>query len=442
MVDIKFIREKPDVLKENLKKRGKSTKIVDDILALDKRRRDMIIKVDKLRHKKNEITKKIAEAKNKGEDFSKFLNEMKSVPDEIKKLEDEIDNLENKIKDIFYNLPNVLDESVPVGKSDEDNVPIKFFGRALVKEKDVKTFLEQSRGLMKYDVANFDIKDHIDIGLKYDLFDIERAAKVSGARFYYLKNELVILEQSLIRFALDFLKEKKFTLIEPPFMIRRKPYEGVTSLKDFEDVLYKIEGEDLYMIATAEHPLAAYYMNEIIDEDKLPIRFAGISPCFRKEAGSHGKDTKGIFRVHQFNKVEQFVFCKEEDSKKEHEKLLKNAEEIFQILGIPYRVVNVCTGDIGTVASKKYDLEAWLPGQGKFREMVSCSNCTDYQSRRLNIKYRKAPGQPSKYVYTLNSTSIAMTRMMIAILENYQQPDGKIKIPDALIKYTGFKTIG
>ncbi len=358
-----MIRENPDIVRNNLKKRGEDTKIVDEILQLDQRRKELKIKVDELRHKRNEATRKIAEAKSKGEDFSEYLEDVKSIPQEIKKLEDELGEVENKIKEILYNLPNILDESVPYGESDEDNVPIKFFGRAIVRKENVQNFLKMSKGLMKYDIAQFDLKDHIDLGLKHDLFDLERAAKVSGARFYYLKNELVILEQALMRFALDILRQKGFTILEPPFMIRRRPYEGVTSLQDFEDVLYKIEGEDLYLIATSEHPLAAYYMDEVIPEDELPIRFAGISPCFRKEAGSHGKDTKGIFRVHQFNKIEQFVFCRPEDSKSEHEKLLENAEEIFQLLGIPYRVVNVCTGDIGTVAAKKYDIEAWLPGQ-------------------------------------------------------------------------------
>ncbi len=442
MIDLKLVRENPDIIRENLKKRGEDVKIVDELLDLDKKRKELRLRVDELRHRRNDATRKVAEAKAKGEDFSKYLEDVKTIPKEIKSVEDELEKIEKRIKDILYNLPNILDETVPYGESDEDNVPVKFFGRAIVRKEDAENFLKYSKGLMQYDIAQFDLKDHIDLGLKHDLFDLERAAKVSGARFYYLKNELVILEQALIRFALDILREKGFTILEPPFMIRRRPYEGVTSLQDFEDVLYKVEGEDLYLIATSEHPLAAYYMDEVIPEDKLPIRFAGISPCFRKEAGSHGKDTKGIFRVHQFNKVEQFVFSRPEDSKEEHEKLLENAEEIFQLLGIPYRVVNVCTGDIGTVASKKYDIEAWLPGQGKFREVVSCSNCTDYQARRLNIRTRKAPGQPARYVHTLNSTALATTRAIIAIMENYQQPDGTIKIPDVLVKYTGFDVIG
>ncbi len=442
MIDLKMIRENPEILVSNLKKRGEDTSIVDKIISLDSDRRAIREELDKLRHRRNEVTKKVAAAKANGEDFSAYLNEVKEIPKKIKELENELEKKEGELNKILMSLPNILDESVPYGESDKDNVPIKFFGRAIVRKGDVENFLDESLGKMEYDIANFEIKDHIDLGLQHDLFDIERAAKVSGARFYYLKNKLVILEQALIRFALDTLYEKGFTILEPPFMIRRKPYEGVTSLQDFEDVLYKVEGEDLYLIATAEHPLAAYYMDEVIPEEKLPIRFAGVSPCFRKEAGSHGKDTKGIFRVHQFNKIEQFVFSTPEQSKEEHEKLLQNAEEIFQKLGIPYRVVNVCTGDIGTVAAKKYDMEAWLPGQGKFREVVSCSNCTDYQARRLNIRYRKAPGQPARYVHTLNSTAVATTRTLIAIMENYQQPDGRIKIPDVLVKYTGFDYIG
>jgi seryl-tRNA synthetase len=226
-------------------------------------------------------------------------------------------------------------------------------------------------------------------------------------------------------------------VIEPPFLIRREPYEGVTSLGDFEDTLYKVEGEDLYLIATSEHPMAAMFMNEILPTDSLPIRLVAISPCFRKEAGAHGKDTKGIFRVHQFNKVEQFIFCKPEDSYKFHEELLRNAEEIYQKLDIPYRVVNICTGDIGTVAAKKYDIEAWMPIQKTFREVVSCSNCTDYQARRLNIRYREKTGEKSEFVHTLNSTAIAMQRTIVAIVENYQQSDGSVRIPRALIPYMG-----
>ncbi|MBC7131192.1 serine--tRNA ligase, partial [Candidatus Bathyarchaeota archaeon] len=247
-----------------------------------------------------------------------------------------------------------------------------------------------------------------------------------------------LLDFALMKFALEHLMEKGYVPIEPPYFMRRKPYEGVIALNDFEENLYKIEGEDLYLIATSEHPIAAMFMDEVLLADELPKKFAGVSTNFRKEAGAHGKDTRGIFRTHQFNKVEQFIFCKPEDSWVLHEELLRNAEELFQKLGLPYRVVNVCSGEIGAVAAKKYDIEVWMPAQGTYREAVSCSNCTDYQARRLNIKYREKPGEPPRgFVHTLNSTAIATGRTIVAILENYQQEDGSVVIPEVLRKYMG-----
>jgi len=253
-----------------------------------------------------------------------------------------------------------------------------------------------------------------------------------------MKGQGALLDMALMSFAMEEMVKKDYVPIEPPYLMRREPYEGVTSLGDFADVLYKVESEDLYLIATSEHPMAAMFMNEVLKEDDLPIKLAGASPCFRKEAGVHGKDTRGIFRTHQFNKIEQFVFCKPEDSWKIHEELLHNAEDIVQKLGLPYRIVNVCTGDIGTVAAKKYDIEAWMPAQNAYREIVSCSNCTDYQARRLNIRYREKEGAPTKgFVHTLNSTAIATGRTMVALMENYQQADGTISIPKVLRKYMG-----
>jgi len=245
-----------------------------------------------------------------------------------------------------------------------------------------------------------------------------------------------LLDMALMNFALEEMIKKGYTPIEPPFLMRRKPYEGVIALSDFENDLYKIDGEDLYLIATSEHPMAAMFMDEVLKAEDLPIKFVGISTNFRKEAGAHGRDTRGIFRTHQFNKVEQFVFCKPEDSWKIHEELLKNAEELVQKLGLPYRVVNVCTGDIGKVAAKKYDIEAWMPAQNAYREIISCSNCTDYQARRLNIRYREREGEPPKgFVHTLNSTALATGRTIVAILENYQQEDGSVVVPEVLRKY-------
>ncbi len=323
-------------------------------------------------------------------------------------------------------LPNIMHDSVPVGKDDRDNVPIKFEGTARVHD--------------------FPAVSHVDLLESLDVADLERAARAAGARFVYLKGDLVLLAKALEFFALTKLTGKGFTPVEPPFMLRREAIEGAVDLSDFEDVIYKVEagagaGKDdapeLFLIATSEHPLAALHMGEIFEDAQLPLRYAGVSPCFRKEAGAHGKDTKGIFRVHQFSKVEQFVYCTAEDSWAIHEELIANAEEIYRELGIPYRVVNICTGDLGTVAAKKYDIEAWMPVQGAYREVVSCSNCTDYQARRYNTRHRKAPGEPTSFVHTLNSTAVAVQRTLVAILENFQQADGSVMIPEPLRQYLG-----
>jgi seryl-tRNA synthetase len=315
-------------------------------------------------------------------------------------------------------LPNLLHETVPQGKDENDNVQIRAWGN-----------------IPKF---TFTPKGHIDLGLALDIVDIERAGKISGARFFYLKREAVLLDNALINFAIDEMVKKGYIPIEPPYLMRRKPYEGVIALSDFEDVQYKIENEDLYLIATAEHPVAAMYMDEVLKTEDLPLRFVGLSTNFRKEAGAHGKDTRGIFRTHQFNKVEQFVFSKPKDSWKIHEELIHNAEELTQKLGLPYRVVNVCTGDIGTVAAKKYDIEIWMPAQDAYRETISCSNCTDFQARRLNIRYREKEGEgPKGFVHTLNSSALATGRTIVAILENCQQEDGSIIIPEVLRKYMG-----
>ncbi|MEO9363345.1 MAG: serine--tRNA ligase, partial [Nitrososphaera sp.] len=280
-------------------------------------------------------------------------------------------------------------------------------------------------------------KDHVDIATALDLFDIERAAKVSGARFYFLKNELVRMNTALVHFALDYLTEKGYTLVQPPYLIRRQPMEGAVILGDFEDVIYKIENEDLYMIGTSEHAIASMHMDEILEGRRLPVRYAGVSPCFRKEAGAHGKDMKGIFRVHQFDKVEQFVYCRPEDSWKEHEHMLEVSQGFFDALGIPYRVMLLCSGDTGKISAKTYDIEAWMPGQGAYREIVSCSNCTDYQARRLAIRFRDKTNEETRLVHTLNSTLVAVQRTLVAIMENYQTPSGTVEVPEVLQKYMG-----
>jgi len=318
-------------------------------------------------------------------------------------------------------LPNILHSSVPKGKDDSENKTVRTWGK---KPK-----------------FKFELKSHGELIESLGLADFDNAAKVSGNGFYYLLGDIALLDMALQRFAIDILIKKGYILVQPPLMLRRKPYEGVTDLNDFETMMYKIDKEDLYLIATSEHPIGARYMNKILDEEMLPEKFVGISPCFRKEIGSHGIDTKGLFRIHQFNKVEQFIFCKPEDSWKFHEELIKNAEELFKKLKLPYRIVNICTGDIGTVAAKKYDIELFMPRENKYREVVSCSNCTSYQAVRLNVKYRK--DNEKEYVHTLNSTAIATSRTIRAIIENYQQKDGSIKVPLALMPYmNGIKVIG
>jgi len=420
MLDIKLIRENPEFVRNNLKKRGEldNIRMLDELINFDRKWRQTLTKLNDFRHQRKLITTEVAALKKRGKDANKELAKAKTVDKKITALEKQVNKYEEKTRYYLMRLPNVLHESVPIGKDENDNVPIRIWG-------DIPKF-------------SFSIKDHIDLALSLNIMEIERAGKVAGARFFYLKNEGVLLDMALMSFALEEMVKKGYTPVEPPFLMRRKPYEGVVALSDFEDVLYKIENEDLYLIATSEHPMAAMFMDEVLKTEDLPLKLVGISTNFRKEAGAHGKDTRGIFRTHQFNKIEQFIFCKPEDSWKMHEELIQNAEALVQKLGLPYRVVNCCTGDIGTVAAKKYDIEAWMPAQNAYREIISCSNCTDYQARRLNIRYREKEGEPPKgFVRTLNSTAIATGRTIVTILENYQQDDGSVIIPEVLRKYMG-----
>ncbi|MDI6846598.1 MAG: serine--tRNA ligase [Candidatus Bathyarchaeia archaeon] len=420
MLDIKLIRENPELIRKNLMKRGdpENLKMLDELIGYDKRWRQLLTKLNELRHERRLLTTKIAMLKKRGEDVSTKISKAKKIDTEITALEKQVNECEEKMRHYLMRIPNLLHESVPIGKDEQDNVPIRTWS-------EVPKF-------------SFPVKDHIDLGLSLDIMDIERAGKVAGAGFFYLKREGVLLDMALMSLALEEMIKKDYTPIEPPFLMRRKPYEGVVALGDFENDLYKVANEDLYLIATSEHPMAAMFMNEVLKAEDIPLKLVGVSANFRKEAGAHGKDTRGIFRTHQFNKIEQFVFCKPEDSWKIHEELIRNAEELVQKLGLPYRVVNVCTGDIGTVAAKKYDIEVWMPAQNAYREIISCSNCTDYQARRLNIRYKEKEGEPPKgFVHTLNSTAIATGRTIVAILENCQQEDGSVIVPEVLRKYVG-----
>ena len=422
MLDIKFVREHPDIVRKDLEKRNEKEKLewIEDLLKIDGGRKKLLQDNQKLRQRRNEITEEINQLRKQGKGIKEKIIEAKEIPDKIKQRDEKLEEMKNKINYYLMRVPNILHETVPVGKDANDNVVVKEWGE---KPK-----------------FSFELRPHGELLQELGLANFEKAAEVSGHGFYYLIGDIALLERALINFAVDFLVKEGYTLIEPPLMLRRKPYEGVTDLKDFETMMYKVENEDLLLIATSEHPIAAMLMNETYDEKQLPIKFVGLSPCFRKELGSHSIDTRGLFRVHQFNKIEQFIFCKPEDSWRFHEELLKNAEAIFQKLKIPYRVVNICTGDIGIVAAKKYDIEAWFPRENLYREVVSCSNCTAYQAARLNIRYKK--GDEKEYLHTLNSTAVATGRAIRAIVENYQQKDGSIKVPTVLQKYMGKKVVG
>jgi len=416
MLDPKLIKEKPEIIRNMLKSRAVEFDL-EGLIESDQKRREFIIKTDELRKKKNQVAITISEKKKAGEDASSILAEMKNISNELTKLESEQEKIEKKYLKLASTIPNLVDKSVPLGTDDSSNKEIKKWGN-----------------IPKFD---FKIKDHIDISEDLNLVDLERAAKVAGARFYYLKNDLVRLNQALIHFGLDFLTEKGYSLVQPPYMINRESMEGAVIAEDFEEVIYKVQEEDLYMIGTSEHAMAAMHSKEIIEGKNIPMKYAGISPCFRKEAGAHGRDQKGIFRVHQFDKIEQFIFSKPEDSWKEHEKMLAIAEEFYQKLEIPYRVMLLSTGDIGKISAKTYDIEAWMAGQNAYREIVSCSNCLEYQARRLKIRFRDKTNENTQYVHTLNSTLIATTRVLVAIMENFQTKDGHIRIPQVLQSYMG-----
>jgi len=414
VLDIKLIREHSEIVRNDLKKRGdlEKIKMLDDLIEYDKQWRRLLTKVNELRHRRKVLTAEIASLKKRGENASRQMEEAKKIPQDIKKMEQQVEEYKEKIDLILLGLPNILHESVPFGKDESENVVVKIVGKS-----------------PQFD---FKPKSHVEIALNLGLIDFDRAAKVAGHGFYYLKGNLARLDYAIMNYTIDFLRKRGYTLIEPPFMMRRKPYLGVTDLEFFGDQLYKLQNEDLYLIATSEHPMAATFMDETIDKKDLPTKFVGVSPCFRKEVGAHGKYTKGLFRVHHFNKIEQFIFCLPEDSWKFHEELQKNSEDLYKGLGLHFRVVNVCTGDIGIIAAKKYDIEVWM-ADGTYREAGSNSNCTGYQARRLNIRFREKEGQaPAGFVHTLNNTALATSRTMIAILEQCQQKDGSVIIPEVL----------
>jgi seryl-tRNA synthetase len=417
MFDIKLIRESPDMVRENVKRRHKPeySGMLDEIIENDKRWREAVAELNKLRQGRNKISLEIAMLKKEGKDVENKMKEAAEIPEKINRLELEVKVLEENNRTLLMKFPNMIHESVPDGKDENENVELRRWGEA-----------------PKFD---FTPKNHLEILEGLGMIDTERAAKVAGSGFIYLKGDVVLLDLAIQKFALEFLRKKGFTIVEPPFMIKRRPYEGVVDLSDFESVMYKVDGEDLYLIATSEHAMGAMLLDEVIDKKDLPMMFAGVSPCFRREVGTHGKYTKGLFRMHQFNKVEQFIFCLPEDSWKWFEQIQKNSEEMYQQLELHHRVIEMCTGDLTSIKAKSYDIEAWMADE-QFRELGSCTNCTDYQARRLNVRYREGPGKPpAGFLHTLNNTALATSRTMLVILEQFQQKDGSVKIPKVLIPF-------
>jgi seryl-tRNA synthetase len=419
MLDIKFIRENPEKVKEGCQKKGVRVD-VDRILEIDKKKRETITALEDMRAKKNKASKDIAEAKSE-QGKKKIIMEMKELDKGNDRLEKSLKDLDEEFRSLLSVIPNLPLDDVPVGKSEKENVVLEEIGE--------KT---------KFD---FQPKDYMEIGEKLDLIDIKRAAKTSGTRFGFIKKEAALLEFAIVNFAIEKLVKRGFVLVIPPVMIKTEMARGMGFLEQADaNEAYYLPQDDLYLVGTAEQPLGTMHAGETFEEKDLPCRYIGFSTCFRREAGSYGKDTKGIFRVHQFDKVEMFSFCRPEDSQKEHKFFLETEKELMSELKIPYRVLQMCTGDLGFPTASKYDIEAWIPSENRYRETHSTSNCTDFQARRLSIRHKKKKGGLD-FVHTINGTAFAVGRTLIAIIENYQQKDGSLKVPAALQKYLTFKEL-
>ena len=402
MLDLRQIREDPQPARDGLARRGVDPAMLDEALELDERRRSLLPELEDIRARKNQASKRIGELQRSGEDASEAIAEVKGVSAREKELDDELRSVEQRRSEVLAALPNLPDPTA----APEDEV------------------------LREVGESGKTGRSHVE--LLGENLDTERAARVSGSRFVYLKGPLVRLELALVQWAVSWLDERGFTPVIPPVMVREQALFGTGMLPDTEQQLYRVPEDELYLVGTSEVPLASLHAGEILSGDQLPLRYAGFSPCFRREAGAAGKDTQGLFRVHQFDKVEMFAFVEPDESRDEHERLLAIEEEVLQALGLPYRVVNIAVDDLGASAAKKYDLEAWLPGQGRFRELTSCSNTTDFQARRLDVRYRPAEGEGARHVHTLNGTAVAVGRTIIAIAENHQRDDGSVDIPEVL----------
>ena len=412
MLDMNMFRENKNIILADHDKRNIPYDNINEVIRLDKEWRKARYESDVLRKERNEAARGIAAAKknNDAEEVERIMKEVATIGSKIEKLGILADDFLEKRDALRMKIPNILHESVPVGENDQKNTLHSLHGNKIE--------------------LDFSAKTHNEILEENAWVDLDRGAKVTGSRFYFLKGDLARLELALQVYSSNFLIDRGYTLIQPPLMMNKESYEGVTDLDDFETVMYGIQPDGYYLIATSEHPLTAMRMKEIIEPSELPIKLVGISQCFRREVGAHGLSDKGIWRVHQFTKIEQVIICQPNESWELHEELLENAIDLWDSLDLHYRVVNICTGDMGTVASKKYDLEAWLPGAKEYKEVVSCSNCTDYQANRLKMRYRTPEGNAT--VHTLNSTAIATSRALVAIMEQCQNKDGRIAIPKVL----------
>ena len=420
MLDIKLFRENPELILASEKKRFRSTENAEKVIEYDTLWREGERRLNSLRAEKNKLSKSFKKAKQEG-NMEEVIAKSKEVANEIKELSAKNAEYLQLRDDYRYKVGNIIDEDVPISDTEDDNVVVRTVG----------------------DMPDFDFEplNHVDLIEKIDGADIETAASIAGARFYYLKRDILHLNLALIQFALNVLENDGYIPMQTPFFVKSEVAAETSELGEFEETLYKVENEDLYLIATAEQTLAALHRDEIINPEDLPLRYCALSTCFRKEAGSHGKDTLGIFRVHQFEKIEQFIFSTPEESKNEHNRLLEVTEGIYKKLGLPYQIVAIVSSALNDNAAIKYDLEAWFPGSGAFRELVSCTNCGDYQARKTKTRYGRAGSGDAQILHTLNSTAIATERTICCILENYQQADGSIKVPEVLVPYMGGKTV-
>jgi seryl-tRNA synthetase len=423
MLDMNMFREHADVVRADHTKRGLPHDNIEKVIELDRAWRNLLHETDQLRRAKNEAARGIGAAKKAGDNEAAdaILAKVADLGQKISEMEAQTNEAMTVRDRLRMSIPNILHADVPVGEDESGNTVHAVHGTK-----------------PEFD---FEPRTHNELIEMNRWVDLKRAAKITGSRFFFLKGDLARLEFALQQYAVDFLRQREYTFVQPPVMMNREAYEGVTDLGDFETVMYGIEPDKYYMIATSEHPLTAMYMDETIPEDQMPMRMVGVSQCFRREVGSHGQSDLGIWRVHQFTKIEQIIIAKPEDSWALHEELLQNCTDLWDSLGIHYEIVNICTGDMGTVAAKKYDLEAWIPGANQYKEIVSCSNCTDYQANRLSIRYGQ-PGHPNQpIVHTLNSTAVATSRALVAIMEQNQLEDGRVSVPAALQPLMGGQTV-